>query len=116
MVQRLQAPRGADLDSVFLALADPTRRAIVNRLADGEASISTLAQPFEMSLPAVVKHVRILERAGLVEHEKVGRERRCRLVAAPLRDADEWLVRYRTFWQSQLGSLHRYLSQQKERS
>lgn len=115
MVQRSPGPNAAELDAIFLALADPTRRAIVTRLARGEASLSVLAEPFSISLPAVVKHVRILVRAGLVEHEKVGRERRCRLVPEPLRAADAWLTRYSDFWQAGLGSLNRYVTTRKER-
>jgi len=104
----------ANLDFVFAALSDPTRRAIVNQLAAGEASVSTLAEPFSMSLPAVVKHVRILERAGLIQHHKVGRERRVRLTAEPLRAADDWLHRYRAFWGTRLDSLAAYLKSAKE--
>jgi DNA-binding transcriptional ArsR family regulator len=96
---------GARLDAVFAALADPTRRAIVTRLADGEASVSELAAPFDVSLPAVSKHLDVLERAGLLARRKEGRVRRCRLVAAPMRAADEWLARYRIFWDRRLDSL-----------
>jgi DNA-binding transcriptional ArsR family regulator len=100
------------LDAVFSALADPTRREIVTRLADdGEASVSQLAEPFDVSLPAVTKHIRVLERAGLVEHHKQGRVRRCRLVASPLRDADDWLRRYRRFWETRLDSLSDHLEE-----
>ena len=106
MVHRV---RRNGLDAVFLALADPTRRAIITRLSEGEASMSALAEPFEISLPAVAKHVRILARAGLIEDEKVGRERRCRLAAEPLHTADDWLCRYRAFWQAQLRSLSDHL-------
>src|SRR5579862_6493647 len=109
MVERSQAPgSGAALDDIFLALADPTRRAIVDRLAAGDASLSTLAAPFDISLPAVAKHVRILVRAGIIADERVGRERRCHLVGEPLGEADEWLVRHRVFWQDRLGSLQTY--------
>jgi DNA-binding transcriptional ArsR family regulator len=93
------------LDVVFAAPADPTRRAIVVRLAGGEASVSELAQPFDVSLPAVTKHLAVLERAGLLQHHKQGRVRRCRLVAAPMRAADEWLSSYRVFWEQRLDSL-----------
>lgn len=95
----------ASLDSVFSALADPTRRAIVARLAEGEASVSELAQPFAVSLPAVTKHLAVLERAGLLEHHKEGRVRHCRLVTAPIRDAESWLSSYREFWERRLDSL-----------
>jgi len=99
------------LDAVFSALSDRTRRGIVTRLADGEASVSELAEPFAVSLPAVTKHLRVLEHAGLIEHRKQGRVRRCRLVASPLRDADEWLRRYRGFWETRLGSLSAHLEE-----
>jgi DNA-binding transcriptional ArsR family regulator len=99
-----QAPPEA-LDLVFSALADPTRRAIVVRLSVGEASVSELARPFDMSLPAIAKHLAVLERAGLLEHEKHGRVRHCRLVAAPMKTADDWLREYRGFWEDRLDSL-----------
>lgn len=102
------------LDAVFSALADPTRRAIVVRLAEGEASVSELAAPFDVSLPAVTKHLAVLERAGLLEHHKQGRVRRCRLVAAPMKAADEWLSTYRVFWERRLDSLAEHLKSTKE--
>jgi DNA-binding transcriptional ArsR family regulator len=98
-----------ELDAVFAALADPTRRAIVRRLAAGEASVSELAEPFEMSLTAVAKHLRVLADAGLMEHRKEGRARRCRLAAAPLRDAHDWLGEYGPFWSGQFDSLAAHL-------
>jgi DNA-binding transcriptional ArsR family regulator len=106
--------RGDPLDAVFSALADPTRRAIVVRLAQGEASVSELAEPFDVSLPAVTKHIAVLERAGLLEHHKRGRVRRCRLVAAPMRVADEWLRSYRVFWEQRLDSLAEHMKTTKE--
>jgi DNA-binding transcriptional ArsR family regulator len=99
----------ADLDATFAALADPTRRAILARLTLGEASVSQLAGPFSMSLPGVLKHVDLLARAGLLEARKDGRVRRCRLDAAPLSEAAEWIDRYRRFWEERLGALDRYL-------
>ena len=102
------------LDAVFSALADPTRRAIVVRLAEGEASVSELAQPFEVSLPAVTKHLAVLERAGLLQHHKQGRVRRCRLVAEPMGIADDWLSSYRVFWERRLDSLTDHLKAPKE--
>jgi DNA-binding transcriptional ArsR family regulator len=98
------------LDATFAALADPTRRAILARLALGETSVSELAGPFSMSLPAVLKHVEALERAGLLEARKDGRVRRCRLEAAPLQEAAGWISRYRRFWVERLAALDRYLS------
>jgi DNA-binding transcriptional ArsR family regulator len=106
--------RSATLDSVFSALADPTRRAIVVRLAEGEASVSELARPFDVSLPAVTKHLAVLERAGLLEHRKEGRVRHCRLVATPMRAADDWLSSYRVFWEQRFDSLVDHLKSNKE--
>jgi DNA-binding transcriptional ArsR family regulator len=102
------------LDAVFSALADPTRRAIVVRLAEGETSVSELAAPFDVTLPAVTKHLRVLERAGLLEHHKEGRVRRCRLVASPMQAADEFLESYRVFWEKRLDSLSDYVNKPKE--
>jgi DNA-binding transcriptional ArsR family regulator len=97
------------LDAVFAALADPTRRAIVRRLAGGEASVTELSEPFEMSLTAVAKHLRVLSDAGLVEQRKQGRVRRCRLAAEPLREAHAWIGEYGRFWEGQLDSLAGHL-------
>jgi DNA-binding transcriptional ArsR family regulator len=94
-----------ELDAVFSALADPTRREIVARLADGERSVSDLAEPFDISLPAVTKHLRVLEHAGLLRHRKRGRVRYCHLAPAPLRSADDWLARYRVFWEARFDGL-----------
>jgi DNA-binding transcriptional ArsR family regulator len=100
----------ASLDAVFSALADPTRRDILQRLSEGEASVSELAEPFEMSLPAVSKHLGVLEDAGLVTRQKEGRTRHCRLVAAPMQEALEWIAHYGRFWEAQLDSLEGFLS------
>jgi DNA-binding transcriptional ArsR family regulator len=89
------------LDRVFSALSDPTRRAILKRLARSEASMTELAAPFDMSLPAISKHLRILEHAGLIAREKEGRIHHMRLAAAALKDATEWLGHYRRFWTDQ---------------
>lgn len=101
------------LDAVFQALADPTRRAMVAALARGQASVSELARPHRMSLPAVMKHLGVLQRAGLVTQRKSGRVRRCRLAARPLQQAQAWILQYRAFWESQFDALDRYLAQQK---
>ena len=93
------------LDDTFSALSDPTRRAIISKLADGELPILEIASPFDMSLPAVTKHIRVLEKAGLVIRRKKGRVRYCRLNAKPLRDAAQWLVFYQQFWNAKLDSL-----------
>jgi DNA-binding transcriptional ArsR family regulator len=101
--------RSTQLDRVFAGLADPTRRAILLRLARGDRTISELASRFDMSLPAVSKHVRVLERAGLARVQRDGRSRRTHLVAAPLREARDWIERYRRFWEFQLDQLAAYL-------
>ena len=93
------------LGSTFAALADPTRRAILARLASGEASVTELGAPFAMSLPAVSKHLKVLERAGLIARTREAQWRLCRLDATPLRDAMVWLSRYRRFWSSPLRRL-----------
>ncbi|MDJ0948170.1 MAG: metalloregulator ArsR/SmtB family transcription factor [Alphaproteobacteria bacterium] len=99
------------LSSTFAALADPTRRAILARLALGDATVSELAAPFEMSLPAVSKHLGVLEDAGLLSREKAGRVRRCNLEAAPIKQVADWVSHYRRFWEAQLDSLARYLDE-----
>ena len=97
------------LDATFGALADPTRRSILERLIAGEASVTSLAEPFDMSLPAVSKHLRVLEKAGLLTQEKDGRVRRCRMDAGPMKEASDWVGRYRIFWEEQLVSLADYI-------
>lgn len=97
------------LDRVFRALGDRTRRSILKRLASGPAKITELAEPFDMSLPAVSKHVRVLERAGLIERTIDGRVHECALSAEPMRDVAEWVARYRAFWEGTLDSLAAYV-------
>jgi DNA-binding transcriptional ArsR family regulator len=97
------------LSGTFAALADPTRRAILARLASGEASVTDLAEPFAMSLPAVSKHLKVLERAGLIARGREAQWRPCRLEAQPLKDAAEWLDRYRQFWEQSFDRLDEYL-------
>ena len=97
------------LDRTFGALADPTRRAILARLADGEASVTELAAPFSMSLPAVSKHLKVLERAGLISRERRAQWRPCKLEAAPLQEASDWLEEYRRQWEDRLDRLDVYL-------
>jgi len=99
----------APLDATFGALADPTRRAILARLARGEAMVTELAAPFAMSLPAISKHLRVLESAGLLHREIDGRIHRCRLAADPMKDAAGWIERYRAFWDTQFDALEKYL-------
>jgi DNA-binding transcriptional ArsR family regulator len=97
------------LDAVFTALADPTRRRILAHLSQGPTTVSAIAEPFVMTLPAVSKHLRVLERAGVVRSERDGRFVRCRLEAAPLSEASAFLARYRPFWQDTLDQLAEYL-------
>jgi DNA-binding transcriptional ArsR family regulator len=106
------------LSTVFAALADPTRRAILARLASGEASVTELAEPFDMSLPAVSKHLKVLERAGLIERGREAQWRPCRLRAEPLREVDGWVEQYRRHWEESFDRLDEYLRrlQNKERS
>ncbi len=101
------------LNATFQALADPTRRAIVAALSHGQASVSELARPHRMSLPAVMKHLRVLQRAGLVTQRKTGRTRHCRLSPRPLQKAEAWISQYRRFWEGQFDALDRYLARQK---
>lgn len=98
------------LDLTFGALADPTRRSILARLAQGEATVGELAEPHDMSRPAISKHLRVLERAGLVERMRDGRVSRCSLDAVPMREAAEWVDGYRRYWEGQLESLSRYFT------
>jgi DNA-binding transcriptional ArsR family regulator len=105
------------LDATFAALADPTRRAILARLASGEASVTELAEPFEMSQPAISKHLKVLERAGLISRSRDAQRRPRRLEARPLAEVTEWLERYREFWESQFqrldGLLHELKAKKK---
>jgi DNA-binding transcriptional ArsR family regulator len=100
----------AQLDSVFSALADPTRRAILTRLASGEATVSELAEPFSMTLPAVSKHVKVLERAGLIERGREAQRRPCRLCPDPLREALGWLAGHSEFWEDSFDRLSEHLT------
>jgi DNA-binding transcriptional ArsR family regulator len=97
------------LSATFAALSDPTRRAILARLASGEASVTELAEPFAMSLPAVSKHLKVLERAGLVARGREAQWRPCRLEVGPLKDAVDWLEQYRRFWEQSFDRLEDYL-------
>ncbi len=98
------------LSSTFAALADPTRRAILARLALGETSVTELARPFEMSMPAVSKHLKVLERAGLIARGREAQWRPCRLDAGPLKDAASWIEDYRRFWSAHVDALERHLN------
>ena len=99
------------LSATFSALADPTRRAILARLASGEASVTEIAQPFAMSLPAVSRHLKVLERAGLVARGRTAQWRPCRLEAGPLKDAAGWIEHYRRFWEQSFDRLEEYLQE-----
>ena len=101
------------LSTTFAALADPTRRAILARLASGQCSVTELAEPFEMSMPAVSKHLRVLERAGLIARGREAQWRPCRLEAAPLKDVADWVERYRAIWEERLDRLEIYLQELK---
>ena len=100
---------GAQLDAVFSALADPTRRAIVARLAQGETSVKELAKPFKISGPAVTKHLKVLQSAGLIARSKRAQQRPCRLIPQPLQEANHWVEQYRRLWENRLDRLEDYL-------
>jgi len=102
------------LDAVFSALADPTRRAILARLAENGSTVGELAAPYDISLPAISRHLRVLRKAGLVSRRTDGRVRRCALDAAPLRAASDWIERYRRFWEDQFDSLAEYLERTQD--
>ena len=106
-------PTAAALDATFQALADPTRRAILARLAQGEASVMELAEPFAMSQPAISKHLKVLEHAGLISRSRDAQRRPCKLEAAPLAEATGWLIEYRKFWEKQFGQLDDLLDELK---
>lgn len=110
MVMQIQ---NSHLDATFAALADPTRRAILARLATGEASVNELAEPFAMSQPAISKHLRVLEKAGLISRSRDAQRRPCRLEAKPLEEASEWLERYREFWEASFERLDSLLEEMK---
>ena len=111
MVKYLPAP---SLDRIFAALSDPTRRRILDLLAQAELCVTELAKPFSISLPAISKHLRVLEKAGLVKRKRDGRIHRLRLEAKPMRDAAAWIAGYRGFWEGQLDALADYLERQQK--
>ena len=102
---------GDPLTVTFAALADPTRRAILARLCEGDATVNEIAAPFDMSLPAVSKHLKVLEQAGLITRSRTAQWRPCHLEAAPLKDADNWISRYRRFWEASFDRLDDYLQE-----
>ena len=103
------------LSSTFSALADPTRRAILARLAEGEKTVNEIAEPFAISLPAVSKHLKVLERARLIERGRAAQWRPCRLHAEPLQDASAWLEQYRQFWEQSFDRLEAYLDELQDK-
>lgn len=104
------------LDLVFAALANGTRRAILARLVEGEATVNEIAHPFDMSLPAISKHIKVLERAGLIEQGKKAQYRPCKLNAVPLRDVADWTEQYRQLWDASFDQLDNLINQQNEES
>jgi len=111
----LQQPTPDALSATFSALADPTRRAILARLALGEISVTKLAEPFEMSMPAISKHLKVLERAGLIARGREAQWRPCRLEAAPLKDVADFVETYRRFWEESFDRLDLYLAELKDK-
>jgi DNA-binding transcriptional ArsR family regulator len=105
--------QSASLDATFAALSDPTRRSILARLARGESRVTDLAGPYDMSLPAISKHLRVLEDAGLLKRERDGRVHRCQLNARPMKQAAHWIARYERFWEGQFDSLAKFLNETK---
>ena len=110
-----QQGRPDPLSATFAALADPTRRAILERLAEGPATVGELAAPFVISLPAVSRHLKVLQDAGLIEREKKAQWRHCHLRAAPLKQAEDWVAHYRRFWEARFDALTRYLEKPQQR-
>ena len=110
------APPVDQLSLTFSALADPTRRAILARLAGGEASVQEISRPFDMTLPAVSKHLKVLQRAGLVEQGRRAQWRPCRIKAAPLKDAADWVEQYRELWEERFNRLDDYLQEMKQKA
>lgn len=104
-----------DLDNVFIALADPTRRMVLARLCQGEATVSELAEPFDMALPSFTQHLKVMEQSGLVESEKIGRSRTYRVVPAQLQRAENWLQQQYLVWEARLDRLDRHLMTLKQR-
>jgi DNA-binding transcriptional ArsR family regulator len=111
----LSAATSDSLSATFAALADPTRRAILARLASGETSVTKLAEPFEMSMPAVSKHLKVLERAGLIARGRDAQWRPCRLEAGPLKDVSDFVEKYRSFWEESFDRLDAYLVELKQK-
>ena len=111
--RRAPEPQTDSLDEVFRALSDPIRRAILTRLAEGECPVSTLGEPFAVSPPAISKHLRVLEKTGLIARRKSGRVHYCRLRADPLRRGGDWIQQLTAFWERQFDALAKYLEQEQ---
>jgi DNA-binding transcriptional ArsR family regulator len=105
----------ASIDAVMSAVSDPTRRAIIQRLGKGPARVTDIAEPFAMSLPAISRHLKVLERAGLVRRERIGREHILELEAAPLREIQRWTSQFEKFWSGRLDRLEKYFTNRKEK-
>ena len=114
MLNHMVKSRTVALDATFSALSDPTRRAILERLSSGSSTVSELAAPFGVSLPAISKHLTVLENAGLLRRKKDGRVRNCTLIAGPMRAAAEWVELYRDFWEGKLDALGDFLEKQQK--
>jgi DNA-binding transcriptional ArsR family regulator len=110
------ARQGNVLDDIFAALSDPIRRAIIARLTEGACSVSELGAPFEVSAPAISKHLAVLERCGLIARWKIGRVHYCRLLADPLAQAGAWIAYHQVFWERQLDALENYLDSENEQN
>lgn len=110
----LAAYSSEQLDTIFAALADPTRRAILARLVQGEATVTELAAPFTMSLPAISKHLKVLERAGLISRGREAQWRPCRIEAAPLKEVADWVGEYRALWEARFGRLDAFLRESQQ--
>ncbi len=108
---KYEVPETDSLSLTFAALADPTRRAILARLSSGQATVTEIAEPFSLSLPGISRHLKVLERAGLIERGREAQWRPCRLRAEPLKAADDWIERYRRFWEERLDRLGDYLAE-----
>ncbi len=113
IVNRMVNYTSSSLDTVFSALSDPTRRAILAQLAEGDITVKQLAEPHAMSLPAISKHLKVLEKAGLLKREIDGRVHRCQLEATPLSAAADWITYYKKFWDTRMDSLAQYLEETK---
>ncbi len=107
-------PKMYNLDTTFSALSDPTRRAIISRLAAGSATVNELAEPFDISLPAISRHIKVLEGAGLIRREVEAQKRRCHLQADKLKSAEDWLEKTQVFWKQRLDGLDKYLNEKSK--